>query len=43
LLAANGDDDPFLRHACVMGLAGIGQAEPLAELAKNTSAAVRSS
>ncbi|PYJ03040.1 MAG: hypothetical protein DME25_13775, partial [Verrucomicrobia bacterium] len=41
MLAANADGDPFLRHAGVMGLAGCGQPEALAQFAHHPSAAVR--
>lgn len=41
LLESNNDTDPFLRHAAVHGLAGIGKVPPLARLASHPSRAVR--
>ncbi|HAB19771.1 MAG TPA: hypothetical protein DCE44_25465, partial [Verrucomicrobiales bacterium] len=41
LLEANRNADPFLRHAAVMGLAGIGDASAIGKLSGNPSAAVR--
>ena len=41
LLRGNGDRDPFLRHAAVMGLVGTGDASALTAAAKDTSASVR--
>lgn len=41
MIAANGNDDPVLRHAGVMGLLGSATADDLAGLAKNDSPAVR--
>ncbi|MBY0228574.1 MAG: c-type cytochrome [Gemmataceae bacterium] len=41
LLAQNADEDPWLRHAAVMGLARFGDEKKLAALASHASAAVR--
>ncbi len=41
LLAKNNDKDAIIRHACVMGLVGIGDQQKLLPLAKHPSAAVR--
>src|SRR4030095_3415630 len=41
LLATNADADPFLRHAAVMGLAGVAQPSALASLKSHVNAAVR--
>lgn len=41
MLADNGDEDPFLRHAGVMGLVGCGTPEKIAELQSHESADVR--
>jgi quinoprotein glucose dehydrogenase len=40
-LAANADEDPALRHAGIMGLAGSADAEALADLATHEAASVR--
>lgn len=40
-LAANNDEDAYLRHAGTLALARIGQAEPLIALANNPSRALR--
>lgn len=41
MLQANKDDDPYLRHAGVMALAGIGDKEAIKQAATNSSASVR--
>ncbi|MFZ9660540.1 MAG: HEAT repeat domain-containing protein [Chitinophagaceae bacterium] len=41
MLAANNDEDNYLRHAGSLALARIGKAEPVIALAKNPSRAVR--
>lgn len=41
MLEQNGDRDPWLRHAAVMGLAGIGNKDTLHAAAKNPNASVR--
>src|SRR5205085_10705890 len=41
VLKANGDADPFLRHACVAALARIGDADGVAAKASDASASVR--
>ena len=41
MLRENGDKDPFLRHAGVMGLVGSGDVEGLLDAANDESAAVR--
>ena len=41
MLRENGDDDPYLRHAGVMGLLGCQQGDALDNAAKDTSSAVR--
>lgn len=41
LLQSNNDEDLYIRHAASLALARIGQAEPLVQLAKNPSNAVR--
>ncbi len=41
LLESNNDEDAYIRHACVMGLAGIGNVEVLSSLASHSSEAVR--
>jgi quinoprotein glucose dehydrogenase len=40
-LAQNADEDPALRHACIMGLAGSAKDARLVELAKHESPSVR--
>jgi quinoprotein glucose dehydrogenase len=41
LLRSNNDEDVYLRHAGALALASIGKAEPVVNLAKDTSRAVR--
>lgn len=41
MLRENGDQDPYLRHAAVMGLVGIGDVDGLLAAAHDSSAAVR--
>ena len=41
MLADNADDDPFIRHAAVSGLAGIGNIESLSALKSHNSNSVR--
>jgi len=41
LLAANDDEDPFLRHACVQGLWGLNEREKMLKEIDHESAAVR--
>ena len=41
LLQANNDEDAYIRHAASLALAKIGKADPLTNLAKNPSRAVR--
>src|SRR6185503_11005538 len=41
MLRENNDRDPWLRHAGVMGLAWIGEVDPLLAAAKDNSTAVR--
>lgn len=40
-LRTNADADVFLRHACVMGLAGLGEADAILPLTKDASRSVR--